>query len=857
MRLFSRSSDDSDDADASPFSVEFVDSETAPTGEELTVTGADGETYAGAYLRDTIREAAAEGRLPVGYQVHSDTGVQVGSLPLDRAFVHFPVAGLTGSGKSTLLQIVQLVLAEMGHGFAAVFPKGDGDALDLVQRLPDERLSDIVWVEPASERFDRVVARNILEPPTGESQTARDAAHDGKVDAIKSLFDTSEYWGPTMEFIVETLARTMIRDDETWAPIDMQYVLATEERRQAFADRVVDPFNADAAAHLAALPDDEIRPVWKRMAKLVGSATKRPLLAARTSSIDYDRIVREGKIVLIRPPDAGDDMTAFLALMHLQEIWAAKRRLARRTDGTPPPYFIFADESDTVFSGNLPIEDMLARARSSRLGIFAACQYAALWDEEVRTAFKNNAKNKLALATDGRDSARVMMEAFREHGPDDITGMGKFRVWTKLPREHGSDAEVCLNTFPPMPPRRTPDEARAAIRENLQEYGIPELTDEDILDALPVGGDRLVTDVDADTDEDDAPDMILADDRIDALLAAAFTARAQRDADGIPIDALAALVDGGPRQLHQDCKAMEYAGPEGTALLEKDGDTATLTRRGEHRLLDQGTSGNTGTEHIDGVDTIARLLPDYGWTPTVVQQDGTAVADLHGDPALGAVDTPTQFTQQYPAAAELGTVAIEYEHTTAASKFAQVVDNLIPLLTADDHPLFVTDDVDTAAKIDRKLSADWVSWDIDRTPNDVDHRLYHRTRILRATADSDAPQVAIDGDATIQWVITDGRIQLRDSGTVLVEFDGVDGFDQRDLRNTDGLTTVSGMSPDESRKTPVKAPVLFQPGDADFSVAVLEDDRLLHFDDGEAVPFEESFGVSVGADAQENPLSEW
>lgn len=878
--------------DESPYDIELTEETiTSSDGEELAVRGTDGELYAGQYLREQLETLAEtdDPAIPIGY-VDDEHGTTIARLPLKRLYVHLALTGITGSGKSTVARTIELALAFAGEGFVHIDPKGDGDAMELVRALPENRMDDVIWVEPASDTFANTVAVNLLESPSADSQNDRDAAAARQVDAVKSLFDTSEYWGPTMEFIVETLARAMIRSPTNYALVDMPFILYKIEYLEEFAESVEDPFIGMAAQKLTDLDDQEILPVWKRMAKHMASATKRPIISERESTIDFADLIDEKKIVIMQPPDAGGDISAFLALIYLERYWTAQRQRARQSDGHPSPYFAFVDESDTVLSANVGVEDMLARARSARFSIALISQYAGQWESvspSIARAIKNNAKNKLALSTDDRESARFMMEAFREHDADDLTGMDNHAMWAKIPLQSGGDSEHRVDTFAPMPPRRSADEAREHLRKNLEAYGKSPVSDEEILSNLEVGTPedftemmrRLRDDEDVDVDVDGIATDEAAQER--AILKAVFDESIHAET----------LETGGfvPRtQVESRLRDYLNASDGGIAkvwnavdgvpekLLEReqrDGEThLRTTERGVRTIVSTGDNENAGgIDHRELLKNAYAPLTELGLCVEVVTQDeeGGSLPDGYVQPEfLRGVDTTSltlseaaalheDFVTDHETVAKLTDgerIVLEAEDETGRSKPGQTVRNLAQAIAETGRCLLVASP-ETARRVENTLS----NPPCVRSQEADGSRVFYNRRDLRIDGET---MLRPAGPKQTVW-----RFDASSEEYVLSDSDGQEHarFDSHEavFSDADAYPATSDSVSDMSEWKPVRQPVIPErefdgelPDEDRWTVLAVDSDEvetpLALVENGEMVPLRPDANMSVTESDSEN-----
>jgi len=98
----------------------------------------------------------------VGYQETGDNPFREVGIPKDSWFKHISIFGGTGLGKSTEIKNIINQVARKGYGFVVIDPKGDM-AEELIRELPENRLDDIIWIEPGSIDHDKIAAINFLE----------------------------------------------------------------------------------------------------------------------------------------------------------------------------------------------------------------------------------------------------------------------------------------------------------------------------------------------------------------------------------------------------------------------------------------------------------------------------------------------------------------------------------------------------------------------------------------------------------------------------------------------------------------------------------------------------------------------
>jgi len=91
---------------------------------------------------------------------------------------------------------------------------------------------------------------NFLEVPECETTEELENEIENRVENLKAVFDTSDYWGINMEAITESMARAMMKSEKPFSIIDMYFTLLNAERREDFALDVEGPL------HQRVLPRD-------------------------------------------------------------------------------------------------------------------------------------------------------------------------------------------------------------------------------------------------------------------------------------------------------------------------------------------------------------------------------------------------------------------------------------------------------------------------------------------------------------------------------------------------------------------------------------------------------------------------
>src|SRR3989338_7705969 len=115
---------------------------------------------------------------------------------------HIYIIGKTGMGKSTLLENMAIQDIAAGNGLGVVDPHGEL-AEKLLNYIPEERLKDVVYFNPADTEFP--VAFNVLEKVSDDQ---RHLVAAGLMGVFKKIWP--DVWSPRMEYILNNTVLALL-----------------------------------------------------------------------------------------------------------------------------------------------------------------------------------------------------------------------------------------------------------------------------------------------------------------------------------------------------------------------------------------------------------------------------------------------------------------------------------------------------------------------------------------------------------------------------------------------------------------------------------------------------------------------
>ena len=337
---------------------------------------------------------------------------------------HIGLFGPTGVGKSVLANHVALQAAAAGHGLLLIDPHGDL-AADFVAAIPSDRTKDLLWIAPAD---DVVVGLNVLSG----LKTMPELAADLVVNAIRHRWGGVS-WGPQLEQLLWAGVVTLTLAGETLVELPRLY--ADEAYRRQLVAKIDDPF---AALPIWARYDSWSEAEQARASGAVLNKTtifSRPELRAlvgQQTSVDFDAVLRDGKIVVVSIPKGrlGRDASMTAAGLVLGSYWMAVLRRSGVPAAERKMSVVVLDEAHELFT--LPTSVGLALAESRKYGVAWTLAVQSIGQISTKDGFRHevlaNLRTKVGWMTSATDASALAREFGPGVRPEDLQHLGKREV---------------------------------------------------------------------------------------------------------------------------------------------------------------------------------------------------------------------------------------------------------------------------------------------------------------------------------------------------------------------------------------------------------------------------------------------
>lgn len=332
-------------------------------------------------------------------------------LPAEDRLQHVYLVGKTGTGKTTVLQTIALQDIRAGYGACFVDPHGDAIAW-LLQRIPPERVEDVIVVNPADEAFP--LGLNLLEA-VADSQ--KDFLVSEAIEMFYKLFDPKREGliGPQFEHWMRNAALTVMADPDGGTLLDIPRLFTDADfelrKRRFVRDSVVQAFWEQQMARTSDFHRSEMLNYFtSKFGRFLTNTVMRNMIGQRRSSFQWSEVIAEQKIVLVNlaKGQIGELNASMLGLILMTKLAAA---VLQRGDIPPEqrtPFFLFVDEFQNVLTD--AFVSMLTEARKYGLGVHLAHQYLEQLPEHIRHAVLGNVRTILAFQLGATDATLLRNE---------------------------------------------------------------------------------------------------------------------------------------------------------------------------------------------------------------------------------------------------------------------------------------------------------------------------------------------------------------------------------------------------------------------------------------------------------------
>jgi hypothetical protein len=380
---------------------------------------------------------------------------------------HVYVIGKTGTGKSTFIANMAINDMRNRRGFCVIDPHGDLCEI-LLNYVPSYRVNDVIYLDPSDQEH----AFNI-NPLEVQNPNQKELVISGIVSVFNKLYGHS--WGPRLEYILRnTLLSVSSMPDAT--------LLMVPEMlgNPAFRDKVVaqmqDPvlksfWVNEFANYTDKLRAEAIMPIQNKVGQFVSSTVIRNIIKNPKSTIDLQKVMDEGKILLLNLSQGklGEDNAALLGAMTITKLQLAAMNRVTQKEEERRDFYLYVDEFQNFATTSFV--KILSEARKYRLNLILANQYIAQIPEDVRAAIFGNAGTMLSFIIGAGDSPYMAKEFGERFKEEDLLALGNYQAIIKLSIDGITQSPFLCYTLPL--PNSVTQNREKVIRISQERYTKP------------------------------------------------------------------------------------------------------------------------------------------------------------------------------------------------------------------------------------------------------------------------------------------------------------------------------------------------------------------------------------------------
>lgn len=333
---------------------------------------------------------------------------------------HVYSIGQTGTGKSSLLRSMLLSDIESGQGVCLIDPHGDLFG-EILENIPPARADDVVILDPTD--IDWPVGINLLEY---DSEGQRHFIVQELLGILARLLQdeygagsAAQYSGPMFyQHVRMNLLLAMSRPSDPGTLLEFHAIFQSPDYWHRWLPLESPDPQLRMWVENVLSKTDYLRPgseslslggyISSKFDGFVFDPMLRLLFAQKRSTIRFDEIMDEGKILLVNLAKGllTEANARFLGMVLLAKMQAAIMARARRKKSERRPFFLYVDEFQSLATSSFV--GLLSEARKFGVGMVLANQFLTqVEDQRIVNSILGNAGTLICFRL-GQPDAKAM-----------------------------------------------------------------------------------------------------------------------------------------------------------------------------------------------------------------------------------------------------------------------------------------------------------------------------------------------------------------------------------------------------------------------------------------------------------------
>jgi len=341
---------------------------------------------------------------------------------------HMYLIGKTGMGKSTILENMIIEDIRAGRGVAVIDPHGEL-AEKVVQFIPDDRLRDVIYFNPADT--ENPIAFNVVEEV---DPGHRHLVASGLIGIFQKLWADS--WGPRLEYILRN-AILAVLDYPGSTLLSVTRMLSDKNFRKKVIEKINDPvvkafWIKEFSGYADKFASEAVAPIQNKVGQFLSSSLIRNIVGQPKSAIDLRRVMDEKKVLILNLSKGriGEDNAQLLGSMIVTKIQLAAMSRVEIPEHERADFYLYVDEFQNFATDSFA--NILSEARKYHLNLIMGHQYIEQLSEKVKPAVFGNVGTLVVFRVGAADAEELIKEFTPTFTEEDLVNLPKYHFCLKL-----------------------------------------------------------------------------------------------------------------------------------------------------------------------------------------------------------------------------------------------------------------------------------------------------------------------------------------------------------------------------------------------------------------------------------------
>ncbi len=305
--------------------------------------------------------------------------------------------------------------------------------------IPENRLQDVVYFNPDDISYPMGI--NLLQLTPGLNSEDAIREKEFIAESIISVFHkiyTDKYSGPRMEYILRNTIHTAFTVPDATLFTVYKLLINTSYRKGVVRglkdENLLDFWKFEFAKAGDYQKVKMISPITNKIGRFLFSPTAKRILEQGKSTVNFDTILNEGKILLcnLSKGKIGEDNSSVFGVLIMAKIQLAALKRARMKQEDRKDFYLYVDEFQNFATP--AFAQILSEARKYRLGAILAHQTTSqLEDTSLVNVTLANTGTVICFRTANPEDERMILPQFRPYiEQGEIASLPSYHFYMRL-----------------------------------------------------------------------------------------------------------------------------------------------------------------------------------------------------------------------------------------------------------------------------------------------------------------------------------------------------------------------------------------------------------------------------------------